>query len=1155
MRTHQYVRKKRAAQSSCNSVPRPSKVQSSVQPPAIQAKSNEEGLAEHAERLRKFQRLGTSMIQMGPPRLENDESSPLHPKPWLQRKLTLGQPGDKYEREADRIASQVVQTINPPASKENIIRQSIQRENDLEGVMSAKGFQAAIQRKQAIAGGEASSDLESDINKARGSGQPLNAGLQQSMGQAMRADFSGVRVHTDTQSDQLNQSIQAQAFTTGQDVFFRQGAYQPENQAGQELIAHELTHVIQQNSGAVRRQRQFRKNDELLHGQFEANVKPMQLQPNGQSTDLQKVTPEQRKGRLEDLNNIDLSDVQVLQQRQGRINPIMQTHYPAAEGEAKFIEAKTDLIQGFTPSDRPFLKTSPDMVQMDRKEKVDLLNLTVGEFETHRKAEQMDWANVKKFTKKERNTIWQIIDWRLNGLDPFILKDVVDKGKNSIKNLRNMKAYCDGLNGELNGEKTVRLAPQTTLEKAIYYGHWLQKIHGLLGKRTELVVPTNVFTQLVDTDSGKVAEAFIKYFNEMNPNLQTPSGKEITCFIKLVHEEKAKIGDYKNVLKDIRNFHKFPKESLDKLKADLSVKDKPLTLILHSLYDHNGAFIRHEHVNKVIKNDKIKVYLIEGHAIGKVKSLIRGGFQELAKKYGLDGKITQVMAVGHGESTVIEFAGGGTEVTEDGGKTSIDQKDVVPIELEGTNASVFALFFEQIFANMEEKKGLKPKVLLRACLSASNEVDENKLKELMKKENILDLDAVVDTKTAENQEKIREGIRKYIEKHGSLATKLNDQAKGRAEVLGAQSSITSVDTGAIKEDTGELDFITLADPHVAGPKLTYVRHGKEPSGALRAVIESWANDPVTCFAEMQDRIDTVLVNSHAEFIINLLYHTLLTQYKSDILTANKFTKTAHVLMGVLEGKDGCRSARLAADDMSKKHRDAFYPLLITHITQFGNDARPKLVIYQDWMLHDDTKRNNFMAMLGIPGCTRTIVDKYLDFALIKDSVETLVKMTAAPMKARVLLALCGLIRQNPIESCKTFLLTQVNGDNSLKKSITDELDGYSVSKLRDKLDLEEEIAQPDSTAAHPKNVGGEGEFHVKPIKTKVEKIKKSTRKNQAKSRIEPRQDAKVALTLTQKKNYHIVGEVVNTDDTKTGWYMLRLSAGKIAYIEQKYFSN
>jgi hypothetical protein len=69
----------------------------------------------------------------------------------------------------------------------------------------------------------------------------------------MGADFSGVKVHTDSQSDQLNKSIQAKAFTTGQDVFFRQGAYEPSSQGGQELIAHELTHVVQQNGGAVQR--------------------------------------------------------------------------------------------------------------------------------------------------------------------------------------------------------------------------------------------------------------------------------------------------------------------------------------------------------------------------------------------------------------------------------------------------------------------------------------------------------------------------------------------------------------------------------------------------------------------------------------------------------------------------------------------------------------------------------------------------------------------------------------------------------------------------------------------------------------------------------------------------------------------------------------
>jgi hypothetical protein len=60
-----------------------------------------------------------------------------------------------------------------------------------------------------------------------------------------------VRVHTSGESDALNRDLGAKAFTTGQDIFFREGAYQPHTTGGQELLAHELTHVVQQSSGAV----------------------------------------------------------------------------------------------------------------------------------------------------------------------------------------------------------------------------------------------------------------------------------------------------------------------------------------------------------------------------------------------------------------------------------------------------------------------------------------------------------------------------------------------------------------------------------------------------------------------------------------------------------------------------------------------------------------------------------------------------------------------------------------------------------------------------------------------------------------------------------------------------------------------------------------
>ncbi len=87
------------------------------------------------------------------------------------------------------------------------------------------------------------------INRERGGGQQMDSAVQADMGQAMGHDFDGVRVHTSTESDALNRQLGAKAFTTGQDVFFRQGAYDPASSGGKELIAHELTHVVQQSSG------------------------------------------------------------------------------------------------------------------------------------------------------------------------------------------------------------------------------------------------------------------------------------------------------------------------------------------------------------------------------------------------------------------------------------------------------------------------------------------------------------------------------------------------------------------------------------------------------------------------------------------------------------------------------------------------------------------------------------------------------------------------------------------------------------------------------------------------------------------------------------------------------------------------------------------
>ena len=98
---------------------------------------------------------------------------------------------------------------------------------------------------------EAAPEIEQSIRQARGGGQALDSGVRVQMESAFGADFSGVRVHTGPNANSLNQMLSARAFTTGQDVFFKQGEYNPGRSDGQALLAHELTHVVQQTGTEI----------------------------------------------------------------------------------------------------------------------------------------------------------------------------------------------------------------------------------------------------------------------------------------------------------------------------------------------------------------------------------------------------------------------------------------------------------------------------------------------------------------------------------------------------------------------------------------------------------------------------------------------------------------------------------------------------------------------------------------------------------------------------------------------------------------------------------------------------------------------------------------------------------------------------------------
>ncbi|CAC5343183.1 conserved hypothetical protein [Planktothrix rubescens CCAP 1459/22] len=201
----------------------------------------------------------------------NTDGSPSRIQPKfnlsLQKKLTVGAAGDKYEQEADSVAEKVVKKINTPATEKATSSKGVQRQEEEEEIQ-AKPDNSAIQREgeeeeiqaksqnKTLGGGAVSTDIETTIQSAKSVGSPLDAGLQRKMGKAMGADFSGVKVHTDSQSDKLNRSLSSRAFATGPNLFFKRGEYNPGSRSGQELIAHELTHVVQQGASPIQSKRE-----------------------------------------------------------------------------------------------------------------------------------------------------------------------------------------------------------------------------------------------------------------------------------------------------------------------------------------------------------------------------------------------------------------------------------------------------------------------------------------------------------------------------------------------------------------------------------------------------------------------------------------------------------------------------------------------------------------------------------------------------------------------------------------------------------------------------------------------------------------------------------------------------------------------------------
>ena len=126
-----------------------------------------------------------------------------------------------------------------------------ERERAPEQIASSLGnhvFRSVLQRDGAgiMPDGTAHPEVQQGITAARGGGASLDGGARGRIAPGLGDDLSDVRVHTDQRADDLARSVSARAFTMGTDVFFASGEYRPGSSSGEELLSHELAHVVQQ---------------------------------------------------------------------------------------------------------------------------------------------------------------------------------------------------------------------------------------------------------------------------------------------------------------------------------------------------------------------------------------------------------------------------------------------------------------------------------------------------------------------------------------------------------------------------------------------------------------------------------------------------------------------------------------------------------------------------------------------------------------------------------------------------------------------------------------------------------------------------------------------------------------------------------------------
>ena len=195
--------------------------------------------------------LQTRLLRQADPEEDEEEEELLMPRLGRQPTQEDEEPlQTRLWRQTMEEDEEPLQTLGRQPAEEEEPLQALRRQpagEEEEPIQARPGRQA-----DGVAGQTLDPETERRIEARRGMGEPLAEDLRRDMEARFGHDFASVRIHTDAEAADLAAKLGARAFTVGRDVFFAAGEYAPQTDAGRELLAHELTHVVQQGGGAAR---------------------------------------------------------------------------------------------------------------------------------------------------------------------------------------------------------------------------------------------------------------------------------------------------------------------------------------------------------------------------------------------------------------------------------------------------------------------------------------------------------------------------------------------------------------------------------------------------------------------------------------------------------------------------------------------------------------------------------------------------------------------------------------------------------------------------------------------------------------------------------------------------------------------------------------